>query len=203
MQEVLDWLAQLPALALYLALAVTAAVENIFPPLPADTVVAFGSFLAARGERSIYGAFLSTWGGNIAGAIAMYFVGRRFGATWIRRKFGHSAETADRRLRALYGKYGLIALFLSRFLPGVRALVPPLAGALRIPAVPALSIMAVASGLWYGVITWLAYRVGDSWEELLEAIGSANKWLAIGAAIVVGGGLLVWFLLRRRSRAGQ
>ena len=38
MQGLLDWLAALPAFALYAALAGAAAIENVFPPFPADTV---------------------------------------------------------------------------------------------------------------------------------------------------------------------
>ena len=50
MSGILDWLETLPVAALYAALAIIAAIENIIPPVPADTVVAFGSFLAARGH---------------------------------------------------------------------------------------------------------------------------------------------------------
>ena len=202
-QRVLDWLVELPALALYAALAATAALENIFPPLPADTVVAFGSFLAARGERSLLPVFLSTWGGNIAGAAVMYAVGRRFGRSWIRNRFGRSAEAADRTLQRLYGRYGLLALFASRFLPGVRGLVPPLAGAFDIPALPAIAVMAFASGLWYGFVTWLAFRVGASWDQLLAALGSANKWVTIAVGILAASGLALWLVRRHRANARQ
>ena len=68
LQDLFAWLTALPPLALYAALAVTAAVENLFPPFPADTIVAFGAFLAARGDASLPGAFLATWLGNVAGA---------------------------------------------------------------------------------------------------------------------------------------
>ena len=45
LQSILAWLGGLPSVVLYLALALFAAVENIFPPLPTDTVVAFGTWL--------------------------------------------------------------------------------------------------------------------------------------------------------------
>ena len=65
MGGILDWLESLPVGALYASLALVAAIENIFPPVPADTVVAFGSFLAARGHGTALGAFLATWVGNV------------------------------------------------------------------------------------------------------------------------------------------
>ncbi|HET7187358.1 MAG TPA: hypothetical protein VFI52_04355, partial [Gemmatimonadaceae bacterium] len=78
--SVLQWLSGLPAVVLYLSLIVFAALENVFPPLPTDTVVAFGTWLAARGQGSALAAFLCTWLGNVAGAAAMYYVGHQHGS---------------------------------------------------------------------------------------------------------------------------
>lgn len=198
---VLEWLTGLPLVALYSALAAAAALENIFPPLPADTVVAFGAFLAARGRGSVMASFLSTWGGNLVGAAIMYGVGRRFGPGFTHRipglKDGRSAE----RIRRLHGKYGLVALFLSRFIPGVRAVVPPFAGALRLPAPRALLIIGLASGIWYGVVTWLAFSVGHSWDSLVARVTSLNRTVGLVAAAVALLGLLMWLVVRRRTRA--
>ena len=201
MDGVLQWLSELPVVALYAMLAAAAALENIFPPLPADTVVAFGAFLAARGQGTAVASFLSTWLGNLLGATIMYWVGRRYGADFIRHRIpGLAGEEAERRLRAMHGKYGLAALFISRFLPGVRALVPPFAGALGLPMIPALAVMGLASGLWYGAITWLAFRVGSSWDALVESVKSLNRTVGIAAVVVVALGIVTWLVLRRRER---
>lgn len=199
MERALDWMASLPPLMLYFVLAVVAAVENIFPPFPADTVVAFGSFLAARGEASVLGSFLATWTGNLVGAAAMYVAGRRLGAEWIHRRFG--GPEAEARIRALHGRYGLFALFLSRFLPGIRALVPPVAGALRLPALPSLAAMGIASGIWYGFVTWLSFRAGETFDDFSDSLAGARRWVAIGSAIAVAITLVVWVIVSRRRRA--
>ena len=202
MQQFLDWLAGLPPTLLYLALAVTAAAENVFPPLPADTVVAFGSFLAARGEATLLGSFLATWLGNVIGAMAMYGAARWLGADWMHsrlRKLG--SERYQERLERLYGRYGTAALFLSRFLPGVRGVVPPVAGALKMPALPVIAAIVVASAIWYGIVTYLAYRVGTSWDALQERITGVSKWVGVGAAALVTVLVIAWLAFRRRRRA--
>ena len=201
MQALLDWLTGLPPAALYLALATAAAVENVFPPLPSDTVVAFGSFIAARGHGSAVGSFLSTWAGNIAGAMFMYYMGRRFGAERLMARLsGGDGSNAGAKIRVWYGRRGVWALAFSRFLPGARALVPPMAGALRVPALKALLAMAIASGLWYGLITWLAFRVGDDWEVLSARIGGASRVMGLAAAGVAALLLVVWLVRRARAR---
>jgi membrane protein DedA with SNARE-associated domain len=198
----LDRLASMPVPALYAALAVVAALENVFPPVPADTVVAFGSFLAARGQGTALGVFLMTWSGNIAGAMLIYALGRRYGAEPLeRRLLGERAAEAESRLRTLYGRYGLVALFVSRFLPGVRAIVPPLAGALRVPAVRAAVAMGAASAVWYGAISYLAFRIGADWERLSGTVGRYGRASGIVAVALAATALTAWLVLRKRRTA--
>lgn len=200
MQGVLDWLSALPVVALYASMFMAAAVENIFPPIPADTIVAFGSFLAARGQGTIIGAFLSVWLGNLSGAAIMYGAGRRYGAEQVeKRLLKDKGAAAEGKLRALYERYGIGALFLSRFVPGVRAIVPPFAGALRLPFVSSLAVMGIASGVWYGLVAWLAFRVGSDWNALQDTIkryGTIAAAVAIGVVLI---GAIVWFFRRRNT----
>ena len=199
MQGMFDWLLGLPAAALYVALALTAALENFFPPLPSDTVVAFGAFVAARGHGTAAGAFLSTWIGNVAGAMIMYALGRRFGASRLERKLlGAESEAAERRLEALYGRYGMGALFVSRFLPMVRAIVPPFAGALRIPALRVTLAIGTASALWYGLLTYAGFTVGTDWHQMLPIIKEYGTVTGAIAVALVVAGFGIWWM--RRSR---
>lgn len=198
MQDVLAWLSGLPSAALYAALAVVAAAENVFPPLPADTVVAFGAFLAARGQATLLGAFLATWFGNVAGALLVYTLGRRYGAQYAHRwmsRFG--GVTNEARLQSMYARRGILALFLSRFIPGLRALVPPFAGALRVPPLRATLAIAVASAIWYGIVTVIAYRVGSDWATLQARLRDAGATAALvaGALVMLA---VAWYLIRRR-----
>jgi membrane protein DedA with SNARE-associated domain len=200
--ETLDWLTSLPPLALYLTLALVAAVENVFPPIPADTVVALGAFLAARGEASPWLTFASTFTGNMSGVALTFWLGRTYGSAWIARRFfkGSDELAAEERLRGLYARFGAISLFASRFLPGFRAVVPPLAGALRLPVLPSFLAMSVASAVWYGALTWLGFRLAGDLEELVDRIGQANRVLGAIAASIAAVAVAVW-LLRRRRRA--
>jgi membrane protein DedA with SNARE-associated domain len=200
-QGVFDWLTGLPPVALYVLLFVMSALENVFPPLPSDTVVAFGSFLAARGHASLGIVMGVTWSGNVVGALGMYRLGQRYGAARLHRWLARKGEGgAERTFNVLYGRYGMPAVFLSRFLPGVRAVVPPAAGALQIPWRRTAAAIACASAIWYGLITVLAYRIGENWELVLRRIGSTQRALSLAA---LGAGLLLIALLavrRRRAR---
>ncbi len=196
----LDWLGGLPTGLLYTALGVLAFVENVFPPIPADVVAAFGSFVAAREGRSPLPPFLAVWLSNVTGALFMYAVGHKAGRRRVERWLRLTPEDpAEKRFEALYGRFGTAAFFLSRFIPGVRAIVPPFAGALHIrPFKPAIAI-ALASGLWYGLITLLAFRAGASWETLVKLLGRLG-WGAAVVATVLLVGMGLWSYRRRQRR---
>jgi membrane protein DedA with SNARE-associated domain len=163
-------------------------------------IVAFGSFLAARENRSPIPTIIAVVVGNVGGALAMFALGRRFGAEWIRRRMRVMGEGAEQKVRHWYDRFGLPALFLSRFLPGVRAVVPPLAGAIKVPATGAIIAIATASTIWYATLAIIAYRLGAQWDRIANAIGEFQQGAAIIAGSIVVVGVVVWWILRRRRR---
>lgn len=204
-EAVINWLSELPIGTLYIAIGTISAIENIFPPFPADVVVAFGSFLAARGEASPYTTFLVSWVGNLVGAALMYYVGRRYGSSaFMSRLERWAGKGAEQRLMALYGRYGLPALFISRFLPAVRAVVPPFAGAMRLPILPVAIAVAAASGVWFMFLTFIAYRAGSNWEVLYGTIVRSGKIVGFSAtSLVIVVAAIVYIRRRRRALPEQ
>ena len=203
-ESIINWLSELPIGTLYIAIGVISAIENIFPPFPADIVVAFGSFLAARGAASPYSTFLVAWLGNLAGAALMYYVGRRYGSSaFMSRLERWAGKGAEQRLMALYGRYGLPALFISRFLPAVRAVVPPFAGAMKLPILPVTLAVGAASAVWFTFITFIAYKAGSDWEVLYATIVRSGKIVALVASSLVALAVLIYFIRRKKAPSIQ
>ena len=187
---------------MYGVIALLAALENIVPPIPADSVVALGAFLAARGaDLTLLGVFFATWIPNVASAAGTYWVARTLGRGFVASPAGRRllSPRAMAALERAYQRHHLWGIFVSRFLPGYRAVVPPFAGLAGLGAVRALAPVALASGLWYGFLVWLAHRVGSNWYGLQRTLGRVSWWLGALAALVTA--LLVWGVWRwRRSR---
>ena len=195
------WLGDLPLGSLYLAIGVLSAFENFFPPFPSDAVIAFGSFLADRAHGSAITVFLLGWFGNVAGAGISYTLGRKFGSkAFLRRIEKYAGPDAEVRIKRLHKKYGFTGLFVSRFLPGVRAIVPPFAGAMRLPALKVMLSIASASAVWFGLITFLAFRAGDNWdvvEHYIVRSGKVAGMIAIAIVVLVVG---VWLWKRQAKK---
>ena len=190
---------------MYGVIALLAALENIVPPVPADSVVALGAFLAARGaDITLVGVFFATWVPNVASAVGTYWVARTLGRTFAEGRAGRRllSPRAMAALERTYQRHHLWGIFVSRFLPGYRAVVPPFAGIVGLGAFRALMPVALASGLWYGFLVWLAHRVGSNWYGLLRTLGRVSWWLGVVAAVVTA--LLLWGVWSwRRSHAGH
>ncbi len=197
------WLGDLPLGSLYLAIGVLSAFENFFPPFPSDAVIAFGSFLADRAHGSAITVFLLGWFGNVAGAGITYTLGRKFGSkAFLRRIEKYGGPDAEARIKRLHKKYGFTGLFVSRFLPGVRAIVPPFAGAMRLPAFKVMLSVASASAVWFGLITFLAFRAGDNWDVVEHYIVRSGKVAGLIAIAIVVFAVGIW-LWKRQAKKGE
>lgn len=184
---------------LYLLVGVGAALENVVPPIPADTFVLFGAFLAAGGRANAWVIFMVTWLANVATALGVYALAWRHGARlagapiarWILQP--HQFD----QIRRFYGRFGVPALAVSRFLPAFRAVVPAFAGISRMPWYRVLPPLAVASGLWYGILVYFGTIAGHNWEVVLALFAHYSQillWIALPAL----GALLVWWWRTRR-----
>jgi len=198
-----EWLASLPAGSTYAAIAVLAAIENIFPPVPADTVVALGAYLASRGALSWPAVFAVTWLANVSSATTVYLAGRHVGRPFFATPLGRRllSPNALAWIERVYRRHGVWGIFLSRALPGWRAVVPPFAGVAHLPARLALPPIFLASAIWYGTLTYLVYRAGGTLDAVLHAIDRMNRGLAVAAvAVLAAAGASVWLAVRRATR---
>ena len=200
LERLLDALASLPLVPTYLVLMALSALENVFPPVPADTAVALGAFLARRGEISVVPLAILCWLANLASACGTYLVGRRHGRAFFRDGWGRKVMPPEvlAGLEEAYARWGTAAIFVSRFLPGLRAAVPPFAGVAGFPALRALVPAALASAIWYAFLAAAGYQLAANWGAVKELVANANRALGL-AALVVGTAAVVWLWRRTRK----
>jgi membrane protein DedA with SNARE-associated domain len=201
LERLLDALASLPLVPTYLVLMALSALENVFPPVPADTAVALGAFLARRGEVSVLPLAVLCWLANLASAAATYLVGRRHGRAFFRDGWGRRIMPPEvlAALEEAYARWGTAAIFVSRFLPGLRAAVPPFAGVAGFPAMKALLPAALASAIWYAFLATAGYQLAANWEAVKALVSDANRVLGI-VAVVATTAVLVWLWRRARKK---
>jgi len=193
-------MASLPGATLYVLLGAGSALENIVPAVPADTFVALGGLLAELGMASPLGVFFATWTCNVSSALAMYGLAHRHGRGLVDTRVGRLALRPHQleRMERFYGRFGLPAIFFTRFLPGLRAVVPVFAGITRqrfwVVAIP----VAAASAIWHAVLVAVGMFAGrnlDLLDRLLARIQGVLGLLAGLLVLLIG----IWWWRSRHA----
>lgn len=195
----LDWLAALPTPAIYGTLALLSAVENVFPPVPADVAVALGAFLAQRGELVAPLLGFVCWLANCASAALTYFLGRSYGPEFFAHGWRRQLlpPEAMRALHDAYQRHGAAGIFISRFLPGIRAAVTPFAGVAGLSALRALLPAALASAIWYALLIAAGTALGLQWHAVRELVERVTGALGLLGGLLAAAAVL--WLWRRRG----
>jgi len=201
--QFISWLGGLPPAELYGALALLAGLENIVPPVPADTVAALGAFLAAQGALNPWGVYFATLIPNVVTAAGMFLLARTTGRAFQETRLGRRffAGATMRAVGRLYERHHFWGIFVSRFLPGYRVVVAPFAGIVGLPAHRALPPVVLASGIWYGLVCFLGYHFGRNWFAVRHAVRNAS--VAFGIVALLATAAIVWAVWRHRRRAAD
>ncbi len=141
-----------------------------------------------------------TWTANVGSGAAVYALARRHGALVSRGFLGRHIFTAGTvaHIEEQYRRHGVYGIFFSRLLPVWRGVVMPFAGIARVPAWRALIPLALASGVYYGALTYLVSRLGTDLDDVLRVVRGVNTVLAVVAGVLILV-IALWIIRRRRS----
>ncbi len=166
-----------------------------FLPIPEEVLLLGIGYLVDIGDLNIYWAIAVSIGGIMAADNMWYWLGRshsKIAAKLISKTGAEKAALYEKMLKNHTGKY----IFLSRFLPGVRAIGPSLAGSmnLRHKHFWLFNIMAVF--LYAPTFIFLGYFFNYNLEIVMNKIVSARHIVFILFIALVG--LTTAFLINKK-----
>jgi membrane-associated protein len=185
----------------YAAIFVVVVLGNVGVPLPEETVLALAGYLVWRGEMRIWVVLVVGIVSAVAGDNLGYWLGRRFGRTamprYARWVLGHPERL--RSMEDFIARRGPFAVFVARFIPGIRFMAGPLAGGLGMRFTPfvaanvlgAIVYVPVAVGAGYAI----GYGLGDYVEHLQRVVGRVER-LIVTAALAAALGVIAWRVVR-------
>jgi len=187
----------------YFAIVLLVVFGNMGVPLPEETVLIVAGYLAWRGDLHLAGVIAIGVVSAVSGDNIGYWLGRRYGRAALER---HSTWMLGgaRRLKSIEGfvaRRGAVAVFVARFVPGLRFVAGPLAGALGLPFSRFLIANLLGAMLYVPIAVGAGYSVGYGVGQLLEdarAVAGRVELLALGVALAATGGIIVWRVLRSR-----
>jgi membrane protein DedA with SNARE-associated domain len=189
-------LVNVPANLGYPLLFVLVGAESAGLLLPGETSLILAGALAAQGQLSLPLVIAVAAAAAILGDNIGYLIGRR-GLRPLLNRRGRWSSRRQRLIKqgeAFFQRYGAPAVFIGRWLPGLRMVAAWLAGAEHMPWRRFLLWNALGGIAWAATIGTAAYLIGRSASGALGAIGF------VGLALVAIGFLVRRILARKQGR---
>jgi membrane protein DedA with SNARE-associated domain len=174
--------------------------ENLFPPIPSEAILPLAGYLAQQGDLAFVWAVLVATAGSVAGALILYWIGRRGGRPLVLRHgrmLRVSAADLD-RAEGWFTRRGDWVVLLGRLVPLARSVVSIPAGTLRMPLPRFLVLTTIGSAVWNTVLVSAGWLLGAEWEAVEGVMGPASRVIAV---VLVAAALVAAFLWWRRRSA--
>ncbi len=192
--HIVDWLANWG----YLGIFICVFVGNLGIPVPEETVMLVAGFLAGRGILDLRVVYMVCVLSAVTGDCCGFLVGRHGGQRIVARLITRFATMRHRyeRLQFFFHTHGSKAVFMARFIAGVRFMAGPMAGAAGMPFLRFLGWNLLGAIVWCTTVVTIGYLVGDELYRITEIAHHAQRWIALVAFLLCFG---LWFFWWREK----
>jgi membrane protein DedA with SNARE-associated domain/rhodanese-related sulfurtransferase len=155
--------------------------EQIGLPIPSLPILLAAGALAGTGRISFFASLVIAIVGALTADTIWFQLGRLKGIKVLQFlcKISLEPDSCVRRTEGIFAKEGARSLLLAKFLPGLGAVAPPLAGIFHMRLGRFMLFDAAGAGLWAGTFLGLGYVFSEQIERISDH------------AAALGGGLLV------------
>lgn len=175
--------------------------ENGGLPVPGETVLLFAGFLAYHGEIRLGRAIVTAVAGATLGDSLGYCLGRFGGTAFVNkylRRFRLIARQFD-RAEEQFKKHGHWAVFVGRFITGLRVFAGVIAGLFRMPYLRFLFFNFTGAVVWATTISCVGFLFGSSWESLVRFVQQFHRITLVVLAVGLVIGVAIYLVKRRKS----
>ncbi|OOF25220.1 DedA family protein [Salinivibrio proteolyticus] len=171
-------------------------------PLPCDSVIVLCGSLAAFGVFNLYVIILILIMAGWLGSAMAFYQGQRLKEwRWVSHWLNKVPAKHLQRADTLIGRYGLHAMFVARFLPVVRSLLPMMIGLRQGLSLPRFLVTSLCNAVfWICLLVLSGYAISYLPPKLA---GIVNHFLIIAplmTLVIASLSLLVGWLFHRRTR---
>jgi membrane protein DedA with SNARE-associated domain len=202
--DIIEFLLPRNDLFLYGFLFISSVVENLFPPIPGDTITAFGAFMVGTGRLGYLPVYLATTAGSVFGFMLLVLVGRFLEREFFMKK-NYRFFSAESIVSAeqWFGRYGYFVVLVNRFLPGIRSVISLVSGITRLNLWFVLLLATVSASVWNLIWIQVGFLLGNNWQTVKEQAGLILKRYNIAAAIVIAliiSGFIIYRIIGNRHK---
>jgi membrane protein DedA with SNARE-associated domain/membrane-associated phospholipid phosphatase len=179
--------------------AVAEAVIVIGALFPGTAVILAASGFAAVVNVSLWQLVLWATAGAALGDGASYWIGYHYGSSLARRWPFASRPQILERGTAFFDRHGGKSVFIGRFVPGVKAVVPAIAGMSRMPVARFLAANLSSGFIWAAIHVVPAAAAGVLLATIGAVSGRLLATLVAGIVVTIGAFWLARLLVLRAA----
>jgi membrane protein DedA with SNARE-associated domain len=182
----------------YLGIFVAVFAGNLGIPVPEETVMLAAGFVAGQALLDLRLVYLVVIASAVTGDCCGYLIGRTGGQRlleWLATTFPFMRKRYE-RLQLFFRTHGSKAVFMARFITGVRFMAGPMAGACGMPFFQFLGWNVLGAIVWCSLVVTVGYLVGNELSPALAMAHQISRWLGLAVFLL----LLIVFVFWWRDR---
>lgn len=175
-------------------------------PVPEDIVLVVAGALGEMDGRAWLQVSLLMYVGVVAGDTMIFLAGRHLGQRLLASSWLQRILPAQKQIKVenVMERYGAAALFVGRFLPGLRAPIFFTAGSMKVSLVKFVFFDGVAALVSVPVFVWLGHwlwaEFSENLDDLQEALAETHQYSLWVTLAIVAVAAASWLLLRRKRK---
>lgn len=204
LESIIDYLMMVPWYWVLIFAFLTTLTENIFPPLPGDSILVFMGTLIGIKSGSFIEILLAASLGSTCGFAVMYVLGKEFDHIIMdKNKFKFISRNAIKKVESWFEKYGYWMIIANRFLSGTRAVISFFAGMARLNFTVTIILSAISSIIWNSLLLALGNAFGDNWEKIDNYLSLYGKIIFPIVIVVVVAFILYQVFKSKKSESAE
>ena len=170
--------------------------------LSEDAAVLAGGVAVTFGSLIPWEGFLACFGGIWSGDFLLYAIARFGGRPAASRflKLGSRWEERISRSEQWFRKSGIVAIAISRFVPGLRLPTFLAAGFLRMNTALFLILTGTMAAVWVILVFNIVHLLGHAAPEFVQVLKGHLIWILGGIVLLIIGIRIISFLARKLSK---
>jgi membrane protein DedA with SNARE-associated domain len=173
--------------------------EQLGLPIPAAPLLIAAGVLAGIGQLN----FALVFGVSVVASLLSdhfwYQIGRYRGSKVLSLlcRISLDPDSCVRKTKEIFARHGARSLLVAKFIPGMTAVAPPLAGIFHMRPLRFLLFDGLGAFFWVGVFTGVGYLFSHQIEHLAADTSGMGPWIGL----VVPGGLaayIAWKYIQRQ-----
>src|SRR5262245_10770750 len=158
-------------------LPVLVVAEQVGVPLPAVPALLAVGALAAQGRVSVWLVIGAIAAVALPVDLVWHYLGRQRGARVLTGlcRLALEPDVCVRRTQKIFVQYGVRALLVAKFLPGLTTVMPPLAGIFGVPRLRFVAYDLAGVILWASLWAGVGYVFSETIEEVVRRVSALGR----------------------------